>query len=222
LPEIVFCPKEFEIPADASLVPNRHYAEPSVYRGRPARSFPWEFLNPKRKLVYCSLGTQCCEFATAPDLLWVIIEAFGGLPEHQLVLASGGVDLCGGDERAPLPANVMVVTSAPQLELLERADLMITHGGLGSIKEAILAGVPVIVVPFVNDQPANGKRIEYHSLGRVLASAECSPEKIRQAVLDVGTNGLVRSCVHAMNATFRAYEQAAPAVNLIRASISTT
>lgn len=56
----------------------------------------------------------------------------------------------------------------PQLDILKYADLMITHGGLGSIKECMDANVPMLVVPinYELDQLGNAARIEANGLGK--------------------------------------------------------
>jgi UDP:flavonoid glycosyltransferase YjiC (YdhE family) len=42
---------------------------------------------------------------------------------------------------------------------------MVTHGGLGSVKECIAHGVPMVVVPLAVDQHDNAARVEYHGIG---------------------------------------------------------
>lgn len=61
--------------------------------------------------------------------------------------------------------NVAIVKWADQGNVLARSSLAIFHGGLGTIKECIYHGVPMLVSPINRDQPANGERIEYHNLG---------------------------------------------------------
>ncbi|GMS95005.1 hypothetical protein PENTCL1PPCAC_17180, partial [Pristionchus entomophagus] len=43
----------------------------------------------------------------------------------------------------------------------------ITHGGMGSVQELTLRGVPAILVPIFADQPRNAAMIEYNRLGKV-------------------------------------------------------
>lgn len=63
--------------------------------------------------------------------------------------------------------RVFIASSLPQLKILSHASVMITHGGLNSIKESIAAGVPLLVYPMDNrmDQFGNAARITYHQLG---------------------------------------------------------
>lgn len=51
------------------------------------------------------------------------------------------------------------------MELLKRASVMITHGGLGTVKECIVTGVPMIAFPFAYDQRGNSARIVHHGIG---------------------------------------------------------
>jgi hypothetical protein len=46
----------------------------------------------------------------------------------------------------------------PQPLLLESADLIVTHGGFGSVVEAIRTGTPIVLLPMFSDQPHNEAR----------------------------------------------------------------
>merc|ERR1712187_146594 len=52
-----------------------------------------------------------------------------------------------------------------QLDVLAQADAFITHGGANGVMEGLLAGVPLIVVPFVVDQFSNGEAVERAGAG---------------------------------------------------------
>jgi UDP:flavonoid glycosyltransferase YjiC (YdhE family) len=47
------------------------------------------------------------------------------------------------EDLGPIPANFIVQASVPQLEILQRAGLFITHGGMNSASEAMYYGVPL-------------------------------------------------------------------------------
>ncbi|CAF1047771.1 unnamed protein product [Brachionus calyciflorus] len=57
------------------------------------------------------------------------------------------------NENFIIPKNVLLIEYAPQIEILERASLFITHAGMNSTSEAIHYGVPVICTPVKADQP---------------------------------------------------------------------
>ena len=69
----------------------------------------------------------------------------------QLVLSVG--DQLDPEQIGPLPSNTILVKRAPQLELLKRASVCITHAGLNTALEALAQGVPQVAVPVSLDQP---------------------------------------------------------------------
>jgi UDP:flavonoid glycosyltransferase YjiC (YdhE family) len=217
-PEIVLCPKELEIPGENSSVPNRHYCEPSIYHRQLAIGFPWHALPLGRPLVYCSLGTQSLCYEAAPRVLHAIIGAFSKMPSWQLVLVGGR--LLDSELFDSLPPNVLLVPSAPEIDLLARSDLMINNGGLGAIKDAIMACVPMLVIPFRYDQPPSARRVEYHGLGRMCPPEDCSAEQIQYLVRQLAHDERTRMNLARMSALFRARESEAPAVRLLNRMLS--
>lgn len=214
LPEYVLCPADFDLPANRAVSQCRQYCEPSVEGVRPeSTSFPWDWIDPRRKLVYCSLGTQCAMFARAPAVLNAIVEGVSQTGQCQLVLAAG--HLVADERLHRVPDDVLVTAYAPQLELLRRADLAIIHGGLGSIKECIMAQVPMLTVPFKFDQPANAERLEFHGLGRWHWPQDCSPDKVSSACEDLLESNEVRENLRQMAEAMWRCESEAPAVAAI-------
>jgi UDP:flavonoid glycosyltransferase YjiC (YdhE family) len=58
----------------------------------------------------------------------------------------------------------VIVKWAPQLSLLQRAAVMVTHGGINSIVECIHFQVPMVIVPGSRDQPGNMTRAVHHGI----------------------------------------------------------
>jgi len=163
IPEIVLLPPGFEPESD-------YRTGQSVYAGAAleaetiTETFPWKAVDLSRKIIYCSLGTR-------PDLrrtlslrfFRLVIEAIAEQPEFQLILSTGR--RISPHELGPPVPNVYITDWVPQGEVLKRAALMITHGGLGSIKECICAGVPMIVFPVMRDQFCGAERVVRLGLG---------------------------------------------------------
>jgi rhamnosyltransferase subunit B len=88
-----------------------------------------------------------------------------------------------------LPKGVQAFGYLPFSEVLPRASLLVYHGGIGTLAQAIKAGVPQLVVPSGHDQFDNGWRIEQLRLGRSIAQtrfrASHAAKEIR-ALLDDG------------------------------------
>lgn len=115
------------------------------------------------KLIYVSLGTLFCVNTFIFEL---IIEAIRKIdPSRFRVVFSVGEKSLKSlmkkieDGELIVPETIMLRTFVPQLEVLERADLFVTHSGMNSTSEAIRYGVPVISIPIEGDQPYNARRV---------------------------------------------------------------
>jgi N-glycosyltransferase len=65
--------------------------------------------------------------------------------------------------------------------LLAHCSLFVTHGGFNSAKEALAAGVPMVICPIAGHQPYCAKRCDALGLARVIAPSDRHPESIRAA-----------------------------------------
>lgn len=63
------------------------------------------------------------------------------------------------------PANWSVTDRVDQQRVLSEADVFVTHGGSNSFHEALLARVPMVVVPFFGDQVLTGRRVDELGIG---------------------------------------------------------
>lgn len=95
------------------------------------------------------------------------------------------------DRLGKIPDNFSIYSFVPQLEVLENTDIFITHGGMNSITESLYYGVPMIVIPFMTDQPLNAKRIEELHLGKKLEYKNITSEIIRTTTLSVMENSSI-------------------------------
>jgi zeaxanthin glucosyltransferase len=155
-------PKEFDFPANP-WPPQFQFTGPFVDdAAREPVPFPWEKLDG-RPLVYASLGTLVNGIES---IYKTILSALARLPELQAVLSIGKnvrlVDL------GPIPSNVIAVEKAPQIDLLKRAALCITHAGLNTALESLAHGVPMAAIPIAFDQPGVAARIAHHQVGELI------------------------------------------------------
>ena len=132
-----------------------------------------------RPLIYISLGTV---IKGAADFFKKCIQAFEA--EDVTVIMSVGKQF---DIRklGKVPEHIKVYRSVPQLSVLEQADIFVTHGGMNSVSEALTYGVPMVVIPFMADQPTNARRIEELGVGKRLEYKKVSSEALRETVMDV-------------------------------------
>ena len=175
-------PKEFDFPI-SNWPPQFHYAGPfHDDEGREQVPFPWEKLTGA-PLIYASLGTLVNGIE---HVYRAILEAVGRFPETQVVLSVGkNID---PDDLRPIPSNVIIVSTAPQIELLKRASLCITHAGLNTALEALAQGVPMVAIPIGFDQPGVAARIAYHGVGEFVEVGDLTAERLSDLIQSVQAN----------------------------------
>ena len=101
-------------------------------------------------------------------------------PGRQLVLSVGGN--VKPEAIGPVAASTIVLPSVPQLEILKRAALCITHAGLNTALESLAHGVPMVAIPVTNDQPGVAARLAYTGTGVVVPFQQLSVNKLKAAV----------------------------------------
>jgi MGT family glycosyltransferase len=92
------------------------------------------------------------------------------------------------DDLRPIPSNTLVVRSAPQIDLLKRAVLCVTHAGLNTTLEALAQGVPMVAIPIGYDQPGVASRIAYHGVGEFVELEDLTVERLSELIQQVRTN----------------------------------
>jgi MGT family glycosyltransferase len=81
---------------------------------------------------------------------------------------------------APIPENAIVREYVPQASILARASLYVSHSGVNSVHQALLHGVPMLLVPQQMEQALNATRVMELGAGLILNRRAVSPERIRQ------------------------------------------
>jgi zeaxanthin glucosyltransferase len=169
-------PKEFDFP-NAPWPEQFHYTGPlHDDEGREQVPFPWEKLSDK-PLIYASLGTLVNGLE---QVYRTILGAVATIPEVQVVLSVG--KNINPDDLGPIPSNTIVVSTAPQIELLKRAELCITHAGLNTVLESLAQAVPMVAIPIGYDQPGTAARIAYHGVGEFVEVEDLSVERLTRLI----------------------------------------
>jgi MGT family glycosyltransferase len=199
-----------EYVGDVPLPPHTFLVGPTRIPDDDARGdevpFPWERLPSDRPIVYASFGSQ---ISWQPTLFRKIAEAVAPLGVTLVISA--------GDLALDLPdAHTIIVPYAPQLSLLGRASLLITHGGANSVMEALVAGVPFLISPVCNDQPLQARFVTQSGVGTVLDLHEASVSETRAAVTALLTpDAPQRAHVARVSASYRAHDGAHAAASRI-------
>lgn len=153
-------PAAFDFPR-RTLPESFHYVGPLRGPSLQPVHFPWECLDG-RPLIYASLGTLQNQKAAYFHLF---AEACRELPVQLVITHGGGLD---AETVARFPGSPLVVSYAPQLEVLAKASLTLSHAGLNTVLDSLSCGVPLITVPITYEQPAIASRVRWAGVGKVL------------------------------------------------------
>lgn len=159
------------------------FVGPSIASRKDVEHFPFEKIQTD-KLIYISMGTV---FNQQPELYNTCFEAFRE-SQATVVLAVGKkTDI---SQFKNIPSNFRVYNYVPQLEVLQRADVFVTHGGMNSSSEGLYFGVPLVVIPVMGDQPVIAKRVEELGAGLQLDRKQLTADVLRDATERVLHNPL--------------------------------
>ena len=180
LAQISQAPAAFEFPRQ-ELPSHFHFTGPyHSASSRQSVSFPYEKLTEK-PLIYASMGTLQNRLLSVFEDIATACADF----DAQLVISLGGATKV---EALPvLKGNPLVVEYAPQLEILQKAALMITHAGMNTSMECLMNGVPMMAIPVANDQPGVAARIAWSGCGEAIPLKKLNVSRLRTAVQKVLT-----------------------------------
>ncbi|MGW5198420.1 macrolide-inactivating glycosyltransferase [Streptomyces spiralis] len=167
-----------------ALQPHADRVDETVYtfvgacQGDRATQGDWRRPAGAEKVALVSLGST---FTKQPAFYRECAKAFGELPGWHLVLQVGRqVDPA---ELGAVPANVEVRSWVPQLAILRKADLFVTHAGAGGSQEGLATATPMIAVPQAVDQFGNADILQSLGVARHLPMAEATAETLRATAL---------------------------------------
>jgi UDP:flavonoid glycosyltransferase YjiC (YdhE family) len=130
--------------------------------------------------VYITLGTTIAN--ERPEIFATLLEALRDDPVNLILTVGRHQDPARFGAQ---PANVHIERYIPQTLLFPRCDLVISHGGSGTVMGALGCGLPMVLIPLAADQPENAARCAALGVARVLPPRDLSVETARQAVRSV-------------------------------------
>jgi UDP:flavonoid glycosyltransferase YjiC (YdhE family) len=158
---------------DSTLMPAQPDASSTL-------ALDWLQHRPGRPNVYFTLGTVFHQ--ESGDLFTRVVAGLSDLDANIIVTVGREIDPA---ELGDQPANVRVDRFVRQQALLPHCDVVVSHGGSGSVTGALAFGVPLVLLPMGADQPLNADRCQALGVARVLDPITVSSGDIRLAVFDV-------------------------------------
>jgi zeaxanthin glucosyltransferase len=220
IPEIVMCPAEF----DFSFLTRKQPSDTRCYVGtcvdikRSAVPFDWEKIDKKKPLIYCSVGSHPDYCQHRVKLFRAVIQYLARHPGTQGILQIA--DQSEREMFSQLPGNAIISGWVPQLEVISRSSVFITHGGLSSVRESIYCGVPMIVFPWGVDQPGNAARVVFHHLGLKGNMKKITAKKLEQLINKLFHDNTYHTSIKKMQKIFKDQEDCKKGVEFINKVLS--
>lgn len=204
IPELILSPKEFDFHTQYHR--NQYFIGPSVDFDRSDENVDRNFDDAMKAIdarkrdgdisvIYCSLGSLSTDHYDRCELfLRMVIEVVKRLDNTVLILATGrDIDLAAYQQ---MP-NIYVFKKVSQVDVLRRATVMITHGGMNTINECIFSEVPVLVFPLNGrwDQNGNSARVVYHKIGMRGDINKATSNQLHKQLLTLLHDGIFRANV---------------------------
>lgn len=142
------------------LPPNFNQVGPILW-SPPESTLPTWFqaLDPSKRSIYITMGST-----GAKGLFQEMFKSFR-TTEYQVMVSTGGqIDI----DASTLSENLHVEQFLPGERIMERADMVICHGGSLTVYQAIKAGTPCIVIATHLDQEWAGEELQTHKAGMFL------------------------------------------------------
>lgn len=174
--EIVLCPSAFDFPIAKSTNLRRYFGSAiDPYRGTEEFLIP-EHISQSKYVIYASLGTHSAEYKWLNKFIDTLIDLAKQRRDYYFIINIGK----GGKVKQLEPSldNVRLAPFFPQLAVLQKSDLVITNGGLGTLKEAIMEVVPMLVCPCRWDQFGNAARVKFHGIGETCSIKRISVKRL--------------------------------------------
>ena len=192
---LVFTSERFQVHRER-LDERYHFVGPCLGERPADPSFPLSRLDGKR-VIYISLGTA---FNAAVGFFHECLRAFAGREETVVMSIGSRVDAAAFGQ---IPENFIVRAHVPQLDVLRRASLFITHAGMNGVSEALTLGVPMLAYPQAADQFLVARRIAALGVGRRIGRRDVTAPRLRQLATEVFDDAKIRASVADVGASLR-------------------
>ncbi|GAC1654234.1 MAG: glycosyltransferase [Ktedonobacteraceae bacterium] len=192
---IIYSTKQFQLYPNA-FDDSYKFIGPSIGIRSAVPSFPFDELG-KEHILYISLGTI---FNDKADFYRLCLKAFAD-SKYRIVMSVGNqIDIAN---LGTIPNNFIVKPFVPQLQLLQRAALFITHGGMNSVSEGCSAGVPLLIIPQAADQSFIAKRVQQLGAGKMLSNTKVNALSLRKVAEEILANSTFQQASAKLGTSFR-------------------
>jgi UDP:flavonoid glycosyltransferase YjiC (YdhE family) len=204
------CPPSLQVPAVTTI--ERRVAIRPELAGTGAAAGPgWLRSLPRRPTVYVTLGTV---WNQDPSFFRIVLGSLAARPVNVIAALGPGKNPA---DLGPQPANVRVCGFIPHAQLLGHCDLVVCHGGAGSVLDALSAGLPLLIVPQAAGHFYNAKRVVAAGAGRSMPDANLTPASVSREIDILMEDARYRDAAAAIAAEIAAMPSARDALTALTA-----
>ncbi|WP_084176672.1 glycosyltransferase [[Limnothrix rosea] IAM M-220] len=215
-PLAILCqePAALEFPR-RELAEHFHFTGPyHTTTSRKKIDFPWDKLTGQ-PLIYASMGTLQNRLDNVFQMIAIACKDL----DVQLIISLGGA--LNPEDLPALEGNPLVVRYAPQIELLQKATLTITHAGMNTTLESLTYGVPLVAIPVTNDQPGIAARIKWSGAGEFINLNQLSSQKLQTTIQQVLSTPSYRENAQKLQTQIQSAGGTNKAVKIIEQALTT-
>jgi MGT family glycosyltransferase len=204
------CPPSLQVPA-VSEIERRIAIRPEPAGPGAAAEPAWLRSLPQRPTVYVTLGMVWNQ-----DLSFfrIVLDSLARRPVNVIAALGPGKEPA---DLGPQPPNVRVCGFIPHAQLLGHCDLVICHGGAGSVLDSLSAGLPLLIAPQAADHFYNASRVAAAGAGRCLRHADLTPASVSHEIDVLPQDARYRDAAASIAAEIAAMPSAADALPTLTA-----
>lgn len=193
----------FPLPATA------HALQPFVRIQDPPRRWMPTY-DPSLPTIYFTLGTVFN--LESGDLFSRVLAGLADVQANVIVTVGNHI---GPGEFGAQPDHIQIAQYIPQLTLLPHCDLVISHGGSGTVIASLAHGLPLLLIPMGADQLHNASRCKALGVGEVLDALNATSDDIRETVMTMLGTTHYRQAARSLQAEIDALPAPSHAVSLL-------
>jgi Erythromycin biosynthesis protein CIII-like, C-terminal domain len=129
--------------------------------------------------LYVTFGSVLPALPVFPEIFRATVDALDEVGVPALFTVGIEVDV---DALGPVPPHVRIERWVPQAAIMPNVRAMVGHGGSGTTRHALAAGVPSVIFPAFADQPRNARRVAELGAGIALDSLDGLADAIRRVL----------------------------------------
>lgn len=198
------------MPAPPSLRDPRYPLPEGTFFCAPGDWVPRRAPRDDKPLIYFTLGT----LDTHRGVFERVLAGLSELPVRVVTTVGQRLDPASF---GPRPAHVRIERFIPQQEILAEADLVIAHGGSGTLIGSLAHGIPSVLLPMGADQPHNARRCVELGTAVALDPVTFTPEDVARTVATMLRDGSFRRAAQGIQDEINTLPEPAQALRLVEA-----